>query len=123
MNIQNLVEEPPDNQETFVARISAVSQPIDPKDPRRVEGRRSQESQNSDSSSTTNKSDRVKISSDAKDKASLHARLTEEAANIPDVREDKVADVKARIESGEFDANSDEVKKAVADGILKQFSI
>ena len=106
-----------------MARISDVCQPIDPKDPRRVEGRRSQESQTSDSSSTTNQSDRVKISSDAKDTASLNARLTEEAANIPDVREDKIADVKARIESGEFDANSDEVKKAVADGILKQFSI
>ena len=123
MSIQNLVEEPTDNEEAFVARISDVSQPIDPKDPKRVEGRRSQESRNSDSSSTTSRSDGVKISSDAQETASLHTRLTEEAANTPDVREDKVADVKARIESGEFDANSDEVKRAVADRLLNQFGI
>ena len=123
MSIQNLVEEPTDNEEAFVARISDVSQPIDPKDPKRVEGRRSQESRNSDPSSTTSRSDGVKISSDAQETASLHTRLTEEAANTPDVREDKVADVKARIESGEFDANSDEVKRAVADRLLNQFGI
>jgi len=107
-----------------VARISEVSQPIDPREPKRVGDRRPSDSTSETASdSATSRSDSVNISSDARDTDALRYKLTAEAANTPDVREDKVADVKARIASGEFDANSDEVKHAVANGILNQLGI
>ena len=104
-----------------MARISDVPQPVDPRDPRRVEGERQRDQ--AESTSRTERPDSLNISSDARETESLRARLTDEAANTPDVREDKVADVKARIASGEFDANSDEVIRAIADSMLNQLGI
>ena len=104
-----------------MARISDVPQPVDPRDPRRVEGERQRDQ--AESTSRTERPDSLNISSDARKTESLRARLTDEAANTPDVREDKVADVKTRIASGEFDANSDEVIRAIADSMLNQLGI
>lgn len=104
-----------------MARISDVPQPVDPRDPRRVEGERQRDQ--AESTSRTERPDSLNISSDARETESLRARLTDEAANTPDVREDKVADVKTRIASGEFDANSDEVIRAIADSMLNQLGI
>ena len=106
-----------------MARISDVPQPVDPRDPRRAEGRRQQETTDSGSTTSASRADSVNISSDARETEALRSKLTDAASGTPDVREDKVADVKARIASGEFDANSDEVKRAVADGLLNQFGI
>ena len=52
------------------------------------------------------------------------ARGTEqagEARQAPDVREDRIAEVKAQIESGELD--SDEVRGVIADRLIDQFGI
>ena len=111
-------------QEAVVARISDVPQPVDPRDPKKVEGQRErQTSENKSTESTAQAADSVNISSDARETELLRARLSDEAANTSDVREDRVANVKARIASGEFDANSPEVKQAVAEGILGQMGI
>lgn len=106
-----------------MARISDIPQPIDPRDPQKVGNRREKSDAGKAESSETTRSDSVNISSDAREADALRARLTDEARNTPDVREDRVADIKARIESGEFDANSDEVKRAVAEGLLDQMGI
>ncbi len=107
-----------------MARISDIPQPVDPRDPRRVEGQRERQTSESRSSEGASQTaDSVSISAAAQETETLRAHLTEEAANTPDVREDRVADVKARIASGEFDANSDEVKRAVAEGLLNQMDI
>ena len=106
-----------------MARISDIPQPTDPRDPKRVEGRRERQTSVTRSTASASRRDSVNISTDAKETDALRERLTEEAGNIPDVREDRVAQVKARIASGEFDADSDEVKRAVAEGLLGQMGI
>lgn len=108
-----------------MARISDVPQPVDPRDPRRVENDKRRETAETEtrSSQSASRADSVDISPDARETDALRTRLTDAAAETPDVREDKVADIKARIASGEFDANSDEVKRAVADGLLNQMGI
>jgi len=106
-----------------VARISDIPQPTDPRDPRGVRGRRERQTSETPSADRASGTDSVNISTDARETDALRTRLTEGAANTPDVREDRVADVKARIASGEFDANSDEVKQAVAEGLLDQMGI
>ena len=53
--------------------------------------------------------------------AALATRMADEARQAPDVREDRIAEVKARIESGELD--SDEVRGVIADRLIDQFGI
>ena len=105
-----------------MARISDVPQPIDPRDQNRSEGRYRTEASESQGSEVS-KTDSVKISPDARETDALNAKLTHEIQNTSDVRKDKVADVKARIASGEFDPNSDETKRAVADALLNQMGV
>lgn len=108
-----------------MARISDVPQPIDPRDPKRVESRRDADTSETKSSGASGATgaDRVAISSDARESEALRDRLTQAAANTPDVREDKVAEIKERIANGEFDANSDQIKRAVADAMLDQLGL
>jgi negative regulator of flagellin synthesis FlgM len=108
-----------------MARISDVPQPVDPRDPRKVESQKQQDTAQTETTGNegTKGADSVNISSDARETDALRDRLTEAANNAPDVREDRIADVKARIASGEFDANSDEVKRAIADSLLDQMGI
>ena len=105
-----------------MARISDVPQPIDPQDPNRAESRRRTEA-SKNRRSEASKTDSINISPDARETDTLKAKLTDEIQNTSDVREDKVADVKARIASGEFDPNSDETKRAVADALLNQMGV
>jgi flagellar biosynthesis anti-sigma factor FlgM len=105
-----------------VARISDTPQPLDPKEPTRAEGRRQKETTEARTSSAS-RPDTVDLSSGGKETESLKSTLSSEIRYTTDVREDKVADVKARIESGEFDPNSDETKRAVADALLNQMGI
>jgi negative regulator of flagellin synthesis FlgM len=106
-----------------VARISDIAQPTDPRDPKRIEDRLERQTSETRDTEQAPRTDSVSISTQAQETDALQTQLTEEAANIPDVREDRVADVKARIASGEFDADSDEVKQAVAEGLLDQMGI
>lgn len=106
-----------------MARISDVPQPIDPRDPNRVGNRRQQETTESQSSGASSQADSVNLSPDAKEAEALETALKAEIKNTADVREDRVADVKARLASGEFDPNSDETKRAVADALLNQMGV
>jgi len=105
-----------------VARISDVPQPVDPRDQNRAETRPRTEA-NENRESEAPKTDSVSISPDARETDALNEKLTDEIQNTSDVREDKVSDVKARIASGEFDPNSDETKRAVADALLNQMGV
>ena len=51
----------------------------------------------------------------------METRLQEEARDISDVREDRVAEVRQRLQSGELDR--DEVNRVIADRLLEQFGI
>jgi flagellar biosynthesis anti-sigma factor FlgM len=97
-------------------------QPIDPRDPNRAESQRRTETSESQGSEAS-KPDTVNISPDARETDALQTKLTDEIRNTSDVHEDKVADVKARIASGEFNPNSDETKRAVADALLNQMGV
>lgn len=93
-----------------------------PESPQRSRTNQPQRSEGSDqSSASVPSSDSLEISDAAKQSQDDQARLTEEARNIPDVREDKIADVRARLESGEFD--SEEVRRVIADRLLDQFGL
>ena len=105
-----------------MARISDTPQPIDPRNTGKTDGRRQKETTETRTSSTS-RPDSVDLSTDARETESLKSTLTEEVKNTADVREDKVADVKARIASGEFDPNSAETKRAVADALLNQMGV
>lgn len=105
-----------------MARISDVPQPIDPRDSNRAESSRQRETTESQQSQTSN-IDSVSLSPDARETEALKTKLTAEVRNTADVREDRVADVKARIASGEFGPNSDETKQAVADALLNQMGV
>ena len=105
-----------------MARISDVPQPIDPRDPDRAESRRQTEASEG-LGSKVSKTDSVNISPDARETDVLNTKLIDEIQNTSDVREGKVADVKARIAAGEFDPNSDETKRAVANALLNQMGV
>ena len=52
---------------------------------------------------------------------SRHARLIEEAKNTPDVRADRVAQARARVQEGFYDRP--EVRSEMADRLLKSFGL
>lgn len=71
---------------------------------------------NNVSRSTGLGSDNVEISDEAK-KLSELAQFQKIVEASPDIREDRIAEVKARLESGAYD--NDEVMMAVADKLMK----
>ncbi len=87
--------------------------------PRRTEQtrRREEPTRGTDQSDDTSSSDRVDLSTDAR----LTTRMADEARKAPDVREDRIEEVRAKIESGELD--SEEVRGVIADRLLDQFGI
>ncbi len=65
--------------------------------------------------------DRVELSGSARQAAAEQARLQDQAREVSDVRADRVAQARARLEAGEYD--SEEVRSAIADRLLEQFGI
>ena len=65
--------------------------------------------------------DSVELFSDVRQAQELQSRLAQEARNAPEVREEKVAEARARLEAGEYD--SEEVRETIADRLLDQFGI
>lgn len=61
-------------------------------------------------------SDKVQISEEAKIKAEM-SKIEETVKNAPDIREDRIAEVKAKMERGDY--NNEEVLMAVADRLMK----
>ena len=91
-------------------------------DPRRTQRTESQGTESGNQSeSTAPVEDRVEISSAAQQARTEQERLQDAARDIPDIREDRVAQARARIESGEL--NSEEIRRVIADRLLDQFGI
>jgi flagellar biosynthesis anti-sigma factor FlgM len=58
----------------------------------------------------------VDISADAKDRAAAQAKALQIARNTPDVREDRVASLKAQIDAGTYKVDAGKV----ADGMMRE---
>jgi negative regulator of flagellin synthesis FlgM len=58
----------------------------------------------------------VNLSERAKDMQEARTKAMDIARNTPDVREDRVADLKKRIETGEYKANAEHI----ADGMMRE---
>ncbi|HSQ42455.1 MAG TPA: flagellar biosynthesis anti-sigma factor FlgM, partial [Fibrobacteraceae bacterium] len=76
------------------------------------------EEKKSSTTSSSSSSDTVSISKEAK-AASEAARVTANAEAMPDVREDRVAEVKSKVESGYY--NTPEFQDQLAERLLKEF--
>ena len=103
-----------------MARIQDVPQPDDPRRVERTQQRRTQELREAAKTGTPG-ADRVDVSTDTRDIESLKTALMNESKNVPDVREDRVAAVKQKLESGELD--TPEARGKIADSLLDQFGI
>ena len=100
-------------------RINDLAQPDDPRRVERSETRRSEEAR--EDSRPEPAGDSVELFSDVRQAQELQSRLVQEAKNAPEVREEKVAEARARLEAGEYD--SEEVRETIADRLLDQFGI
>lgn len=58
----------------------------------------------------------VTLSPEAKEKAEAYQKALDIARNTPDVREDRVADLKKKIKEGKYDLDSGKI----ADGIMRE---
>jgi flagellar biosynthesis anti-sigma factor FlgM len=58
----------------------------------------------------------VNLSGQAKEMADARLKAMEIARNTPDIREDRVAELKAKIQSGEYKVSSEDI----ADGMLRE---
>jgi negative regulator of flagellin synthesis FlgM len=105
-----------------MVRINDVPQPDDPRRIERADARRAREARASSGTRRSNEtSDTVEVSSEGRDVREMAQRLTDEARNTPDVRQDRVAAAKAKLQSGEYD--SEAVRRTIADRLLEQFGI
>lgn len=97
---------------------------LPPQGPQRTQennAKRTRENRNSETASTTDAGDRVELSNGAQETRELESRLQNEVRNLPDVREDRVAEVRQRIASGEY--NNESVRRVIADRILTQLGL
>ncbi|MBT3604777.1 MAG: flagellar biosynthesis anti-sigma factor FlgM [Candidatus Latescibacteria bacterium] len=97
---------------------------LPPKGPQRTQQentRRVQENRNQETASAADAGDRVELSSAAQESRELESRLQNEVRNLPDVREERVAEVRERIASGDFD--NENVRRVIADRILTQLGL
>ncbi|MDA0746019.1 MAG: flagellar biosynthesis anti-sigma factor FlgM [bacterium] len=102
-------------------RINDVSQPDEIRRVERTDARRTEEKRSEVRAESGQPSDSVELSPSARQAREMETRLQEEARDISDVREDRVAEVRQRLQSGELDR--DEVNRVIADRLLEQFGI
>jgi flagellar biosynthesis anti-sigma factor FlgM len=72
--------------------------------------------QDSSSASAANKNYGVELSEKGKSRAAEQKKAFDIAKNTPDVREDRVAELKAKIQSGTYEIDSGKI----ADGMLRE---
>jgi len=101
-------------------RINDLPAPEGPERTQRAEERRQADAARSRSASGTG-ADSIQISTTARQTQELQTRLADTARDIPDVRQDRVAEARARLESGEYDSES--VRRVIADRFLDQMGI
>jgi flagellar biosynthesis anti-sigma factor FlgM len=102
-------------------RINAITQPITA-ELRKIESTRKTERENRVGKAST--PDKSAISEDAKKLSETQAQFETIASSLavqPEIRSDRIDDVKRKIESGYY--NSDEFVDKLADKLLKQFGI
>ncbi len=103
-------------------RVDGLSAPEGPQRTRQNESRRtSDNTRSSENTASANEADRVELSTAAQDTRQLESKLQNAASDIPDVREHRVAQVRARIASGEYE--NENVRRIIADRILSQLGI
>ena len=73
-------------------------------------------SQAAASAGNANKNYGVELSDRAKSRAAEQKKAFDIAKNTPDIREDKVAEIKARIQAGTYEVDSGKI----ADGMLRE---
>jgi flagellar biosynthesis anti-sigma factor FlgM len=101
-------------------RIDAIIQPINA-ELRKVDSAKKTDKDARTKAPTTDKSD---ISADAQKLSATNGQFASISASVaaqPDVRTDKVAEVKGKIQSGYY--NSDEFIDKLADKLLNEFGI
>jgi flagellar biosynthesis anti-sigma factor FlgM len=105
-----------------MVRINDLPQPDDPRRIQKADARRSQEAREATGTRRSNETaDTVEVSNEARGVQEMQQRLTEAARNTPDVRQDRVAAAKERMEAGAYD--SETVRGTIADRLLEQFGI
>ena len=102
-------------------RIDGNLPPQGPQRAQQNNEREVRESRNRETASATDAGDRVELSNAAQETRELESRLQNEVRNLPDVREDRIAEVRERIANGEFDNES--VRRVIADRILTQLGL
>lgn len=102
-------------------RIDGNLPPQGPQRTQQNNARRIQENRNDETASTADAGDRVELSSTAQETRELESRLQNEVRNLPDVREQRLSEIRDRIASGEYD--NENVRRVIADRILTQLGL
>ena len=102
-------------------RIHDILPPDGPRRNERTDARRSDRADRPRAGSEAAPSDRLEISDDALRARDMQDRLRAEVRNTPEVREDRVAQVRERLASGEYDTDS--TRRIIADRLLEQFGL
>ena len=102
-------------------RIEGVPAPEGPQ--RSRESRRTSDNARTSENAarSAGETDRVELSGAAQESRQIESRLQSAASDVPDVREDRVAQARARIASGEYD--NENVRRIIADRILSQLGL
>lgn len=100
---------------------SDPSQRPDRVEARRAESRRAEGAGRTRSGERPQASDSVELSADAQRAQALQDRLSQEVRDVPDVREDRVAQARARMQAGEYDTEN--VRRVIADRLLEQMGL
>ena len=105
-----------------MVRINDVPQPDEPRRIQRADARRSQEARETTGTRRPNETaDSVEVSNEARGAQEMQQRLTDAARNTPDVRQDRVAAAREKMQAGAYD--SEAVRGTIADRLLEQFGI
>ncbi len=102
-------------------RIHDLPPSSDPRRAERSEARRPEHAARPERSGEAARADSVELSEEGRQVQDLRGRLTEAARAMPEVREDRVAQARARLEAGEYD--SEGVRRQIADRLLEQFGL
>ena len=102
-----------------MATINPLSPSEGPQRSERAQSRRPEASDQTGSEAAP--SDRLELSEEAQQAQDRQDRLGQEARNLPEVREDRVAEARARLEAGDYD--SEDVRRVIAERLLQQFGL
>jgi negative regulator of flagellin synthesis FlgM len=102
-------------------RVDSNLPPQGPKSTQQKRAAVTQESRNREVASATDAGDRVELSGAAQETRELESQLQARVRDLPDVRQDRIAEVRSRIASGEYD--NENVRRVIANRILTQLGL